>query len=177
MQFTDFPELRSFRLTFRQILPEDQQNIFTGLSDPRVVEYYGVSFETFEQTKEQMEWYANLQSSETGIWWVISLAATGDFMGAIGFNGLIATHRKAELGFWILPEFWGNGYIQEALPIICDFAKNSLNLHRVEAFVESENQNCKRALHKAGFEHEGTMRDCELKKGEFISVSIYALLL
>lgn len=62
----------------------------------------------------------------------------------------------------------------EALPMICDHAFQKLGLHRIEAFVESENTNCKTAISKLGFHHEGTMKDSEIKNGKFIKVDIYA---
>jgi ribosomal-protein-alanine N-acetyltransferase len=42
--------------------------------------------------------------------------------------------------------------------------------------VESDNQNCKKVMEKLDFEHEGTMKDCEIKNGKFISIDIYAKL-
>jgi len=40
--------------------------------------------------------------------------------------------------------------------------------------VETENINCKKAMAKLDFNHEGTMEDCELKNGKYISLDIYA---
>jgi len=83
-------------------------------------------------------------------------------------------HRKAEIGFWLLTEYWGKGIVSEAIPLILDYAFRELKLHRIEAFIETENLNCKKVIIKLGFQHEGTMKDCEIKNGEFISLDIYA---
>jgi [ribosomal protein S5]-alanine N-acetyltransferase len=64
----------------------------------------------------------------------------------------------------------------EAIPLICKYGFEKLALHRIEGFVEPENLNSKKALDKLGFKHEGTMRDCEIKNGRFISLDIYAIL-
>jgi ribosomal-protein-alanine N-acetyltransferase len=85
-------------------------------------------------------------------------------------------HKKAEIGFWLLPEFWRQGIMTEAIPLICNFGFDTLGLHRIEGFVDSWNINCKQALAKLGFKHEGTMVDCEISKGKFISLDIYAKL-
>ena len=77
--------------------------------------------------------------------------------------------KKAELGFWLLPENWGKGYMSEAMPLIFDHAFNEIGLHRIEGFVESKNTNCKKALAKLEFTLEGTMRDCEIKDGNYVS--------
>ncbi len=96
------------------------------------------------------------------------------FYGAGGLNNLRKEHRKAEIGFWLLTDFWGQRIMKEAIPLICNFGFTNLGLHRIEGFVESENSNCKRALDKLDFSHEGTMKECEIKNEKFISLDIYA---
>ncbi|WP_336298509.1 MULTISPECIES: hypothetical protein [Zeaxanthinibacter] len=43
----------------REIIASDIENIFTGLSNPEVTRYYGISFDNIEATKEQMIWFAD----------------------------------------------------------------------------------------------------------------------
>ena len=171
-----FPTLNSKRLHFRQFNDDDLDNVFKGLSHPDVVPYYGVSFKTRDATKEQMAWFANHEKNKTGIWWAVCNKEDNTFLGAGGLNDWNHEHKKAEIGFWLLPEFWGNGYMTEAMPVIVDHAFNQMGIHRIEGFVETENTICKRAMAKLNFEHEGTMRDCEMKNGGFVSVDIYAAL-
>lgn len=172
----DFPNLETGRLRLRQITEDDLENIFRGLSHPEVIKYYGVNYSNLEATWEQLEWYAELERTRSGVWWAITSAENGNFCGAIGFNNLKREHRKAELGFWLLPEYWGKGFIQEAMDPVLDHAFNGLKLHRIEAFVETENQSSQKALKKKGFLQEGILRDSEIKNGRFISVAVYALL-
>ncbi|MCB0582845.1 MAG: GNAT family N-acetyltransferase [Phaeodactylibacter sp.] len=172
----NFPALKTSRLLLRQFRQEDIHDVFHGLSHPDVIKYYGVHFDTLEATQEQMNWFVSLETDRTGIWWAICRAEGGDFLGAAGFNNWSHEHRKAEIGFWLLPEYWGKGIMSEALPLVCDYGFGKMGLHRIEAFVESENQNSKTAMSKLGFRLEGTMVDCEIKNGRFISLDIYACL-
>ncbi len=64
----------------------------------------------------------------------------------------------------------------ETMPLIFNYAFNTIGLHRIEGFVETENTNCKKALAKLDFQLEGTMNDCEIKNGNFISLDIYSKL-
>ncbi len=171
-----FPELVTERCLLRQIRLDDQQHIFEGLSHPEVVPYYGVQFATFDATAEQMKWYADLERNNTGIWWAVCDRITGDFLGAGGLNGMDREHQKSEIGFWLLPEYWGKGLMQEVMPVIWHYGFDYLALHRIEGFVESENHQCKQAMSRLPFQHEGTMRECEMKNGKRISLEIYALL-
>ncbi len=160
------------RLLLREIVGADIQNIYAGLSNPLVVEFYGVSYDSLEATREQMAWYENASQ----VWWAIYSANGETFYGAGGLNDLSLTNKKAEVGLWLLPEFWGQGIMTEVMPLICSYGFDELGLHRIEGFVDSANQNCKRAMAKLDFEYEGTMRDCEIKNGKFVSVDIYARL-
>ena len=171
----NFPILKTERLLLRRFSDTDLPKVFEGLSHPEVIRYYGVSFDSLEATKEQMKWFAGIEREGTGIWWAVCSKDNRIFYGAGGLNS-IGKHRKTEIGFWLLPAFWGKGIMKEAVPLIVDYGFSKLHLHRIEGLVESDNQNCKNAMSKLDFQHEGTMRDCEVKNGKFISLEIYARL-
>lgn len=168
--------LKTDRIQLREITESDLENIYIGLSNPDVIKYYGISFNSLESTKEQMTWFSELEKNKTGIWWAICSHDNRTFYGAGGLNDLSEEHKKAEIGLWLLPYFWGKGIMTETMPLICDYGFDQLGLHRIEGFVESNNQNCKKAMAKLDFQYEGTMKDCEIKNGEFISLDIYAKL-
>ncbi|MDX1767629.1 MAG: GNAT family N-acetyltransferase [Arenibacter troitsensis] len=171
-----FPSPESERVTLRQFADSDLENVFKGLSHPDIIKYYGVSFNSMEATKEQMTWFADLEKNETGIWWPICSKEDGKFLGAGGLNNISKVNKKAEIGFWLMPENWGKGLMSEVMPLILNYAFTNIGLHRIEGFVETENVNCKKALAKLKFNWEGTMKDCEIKNGEFISLDIYSKL-
>jgi len=162
------------RILLRPIVESDISNIFKGLSHPEIIKYYGVSYQTLEDTKEQMKFFADLEKEGTGIWWAVCSIDNQTFYGAGGLNGLNKEHKKAEIGFWLLKEYWGQGIMTETMPLICKYGFDNLELHRIEGLVETDNLNCKKAMKKLDFHHEGTMKDCEIKNGNFISLDIYA---
>lgn len=170
----NLPIIKTERLLLRQFNENDLQNVFNGLSDPQVNRYYGVSFKTPEETKRQLAFFKNLEQTGTGIWWAVCDPGNQRFYGAGGLNSLSKEHKKAEIGFWLLKEYWGKGIMKEAMPLICDYGFKKLGLHRIEGLVETENLNCRNAMKKLDFVLEGTMKDCEIKNGKFISLDIYA---
>lgn len=176
MTLVNFPTIKTERLLLRQFVESDIVNVHKGLSDPEIIKYYGVSYKTLEDTKEQMKFFADLEKENMGIWWAICSLDNKIFYGAGGLSSLSQEHKKAEIGFWLLTEFWGQGIMTEVMPIICKYGFENLGLHRIEGFVESDNLNCKNAMKKLDFNHEGTMKDCEIKNGKFISLDIYARL-
>ncbi|MCS2893631.1 GNAT family N-acetyltransferase [Parabacteroides faecis] len=176
IMMTEFPIIKTNRLLLRQFIRSDVENVYKGLSHSDVIKYYGISFDSLEATEEQMNWFADLVRNKTGIWWAICSSDNTTFYGAGGLNGLSKEHKKAEIGFWLLPDFWGQGIMQEAFPLICNFGFKKLNLHRIEGFVDTENLNCIKSLKMLDFTHEGTMKECEIKNGKYISIDIYAKL-
>ena len=176
MTVVDFPTIRTERFLLRQFVESDLENVYRGLSDPEIIKYYGVSYKTLEDTKAQLRFFADLENEGTGIWWAVCSLDNRIFYGAGGLNNLSKEHKKAEIGFWLLTEFWGKGIMTEVMPIICNYGFDNLGLHRIEGLVETDNLNCKNAMKKLDFVHEGTMEDCEIKNGNFISLDIYAKL-
>lgn len=168
------PRIHTDRLIMRSFEESDLDNVFLGLSHPDVVKYYGVHYLSRESTKTQMLWFQELERNGTGIWWAICSPDNMIFYGAGGLNDLSTVHRKAEIGFWLLPDFWGKGIMKEVLPLIVEYGFHTLGLHRIEGLVETGNLNCKRALEALDFVHEGTMRECEIKNGKWISLDLYA---
>ncbi|GAA4277575.1 GNAT family N-acetyltransferase [Aquimarina mytili] len=165
----NFPTIKTDRLLLREITNFDLENIFNGLSNPKVIEHYGISFDSLNATKQQMIWYKN----EKQMWWAICSLNNQVFYGAGGLNNIDCKVKKAEIGLWLLPEFWGKGIMKETLPLISDYGLNQLKLNRVEGFVETENINCKRAMSKLDFQLERTMIDCEIKNRKLISLDVY----
>ena len=171
-----FPELHTKRFLLKRIMPEDQAFIFKGLSHPDVIPYYGVQYKTFEETTGQMNFYDSLWRDKTGIWWKIVDRDNDNPVGACGMNYYNVTHEKAEIGYWLLPEYWKKGIMPEVLPVMIGHLFSHWKLHRLEAVVEDGNDTSRRLAEKLGFQLEGKMRDAEIKNGKRISLLMYSLL-
>lgn len=171
-----FPVLKTDRLLLRQIHHADQGKIFEGLSHPEVTKFYGISFESYNETRAQMDWFSYLEKTRTGLWWAVCSADNSIFYGAGGFNNIDAAGKKAEAGFWLLPEFWRKGILKEALPVMIEYGFKNLGLSRVEGFVDSAHTACKNALHNLKFRYEKTVAS-RLKSGKFINIDVFSFLM
>lgn len=170
------PSLYTNRLQLRLIEPSDADFILRGLSDKRITAYYAVHYDTSEAVQEQMQFYQNLLQEGTGAWWAFSLKNDSELIGACGLSSVSREHCKGELGFWLLPEHWGNGYIPEAAGAVLKYGFEQMHLHRIEAIVEGGNTPSERVLQKLGFTYEGKLRECEVKDNRFIDLLYYSLL-
>jgi ribosomal-protein-alanine N-acetyltransferase len=163
-------KLTAESIFLREIVNSDIEHVFRGLSHPAVIKYYGVSFNSLEETKTQMKWFADDKQK----WFAICSLDSQIFYGAGGLNDICLKHRKAEIGLWLLREYWGQGIMKQAMQLITIYGFDQLNLHRIEGFVDADNNNCRRAMSKLDFEFEGTMKECEFKTDRYVSIDIYA---
>lgn len=172
-----FNTLTTKRLLLRDIVQDDIHGIFRGLSHPQVTRYYGVSYATLEATQEQMDWYREQLLERTGIWWIICRPdAPHELLGACGYNDWEHDHRRAELGYWLLPQHWRDGIMRESLEAVIAHGFAAMDLHRIEAVVDTDNAASSGLLRRLGFTHEGVRRECELHNGRYLSLDCFGLL-
>ncbi len=172
-----FVELATQRFLLRRIVADDVGVVFRGLSDPLVVAHYGVSYQSPDATRRQMAWFEEIRAAGTGVWWGICGHAPGSpLIGACGLNDINAEHRRAEIGYWLLPESWGEGVMAECLEAMLRHAFDAIGLHRVAADVDLDNHRSRRLLERLGFQPEGVRRGCELKGGAFLDLMCYSRL-
>jgi RimJ/RimL family protein N-acetyltransferase len=84
---------------------------------------------------------------------------------------------SAQLGIFIGETGdWGKGYGTDAVNAIVDFGFAELRLERIWLNVWTENARAARAYEKAGFVHEGTVRNDRFEHGEYTSGHLMAIL-
>lgn len=171
-----FPELQTNKYWVKEIQRADQPFVYEGLSHPEVIRYYGVWYDTLEATGGQMDFYERVWKEQTGCFWKIVSKETGVAVGICGMNGYLPQHERAELGYWLLPAYWGRGVMLEVLPVVIAHLFAHWKLHRLEAVVEEGNVASSRLAEKLGFVFEGVLRDAEMKRGRRISLRMYSLL-
>lgn len=98
-------------------------------------------------------------------------------VGLIGFEAINLYRRKAELGYWISPEYQGKGIMTQAVSIALRYGFDSFSFNRIEIKCAVGNVKSNRIAEKFGFTFEGTERDGELlSNGDFVDVRVYSLL-
>ena len=99
----------------------------------------------------------------------------GAFAGAIGLKLQTDVDRvSAELGYWLGEEFWGRGVATASIKGFVPWAFEQFQLERIYATPFHWNGASCRALEKASFNKEGTMRRAALKDGKLADLPLYA---
>jgi RimJ/RimL family protein N-acetyltransferase len=82
----------------------------------------------------------------------------------------------AWLAIAIGPDTWDQGYGQEALGLLVDFAFRELNLYRIQLTVFAYNARAIRVYEKLGFRREGVFRAFLERDGQRHDMLLYGLL-
>ncbi len=96
-------------------------------------------------------------------------------LGGIGLNHLNATHRNANLGYWVRTSTVGRGVATRASRLVARFGLTELGLGRIEIITATDNAPSHRVAEKVGAVFEGLQRNRLRMHGEWISARMYSL--
>lgn len=97
-------------------------------------------------------------------------------IGSIGVFRQDNIHCKtAEMGYYIGEPYWGNGYMTNAIKQACEYVFEKTDIIRIYAEPFAHNIASCRALEKAGFQYEGTLKSNAVKRGSIVDMKMYAL--
>ncbi|KGR77086.1 GNAT family N-acetyltransferase [Ureibacillus sinduriensis] len=172
-----FPVLKTERLILRKITETDASSIYTYLSDPEVMKYYGLEpFQSVQDALAEISWYESIFKEQTGIRWGISLKDSDRIIGSCGFLNTVSSHYRTDIGFEVSKEYWGQGIGSEAIMAIIHYAFEHMNIQRIQALIEPPNIASQKMVEKAGFLREGLLRKYEYACGKFDDLYMYGLL-
>lgn len=177
--FAAFPVLETKRLVLRAPAPEDAAAIFRIMADPQVMRYFGSPPMTApDEATQRVAGFTESFQEQSGIRWAITLRESGEFIGSCGFWRLVKAHFRAEIGYELAPEWWGQGLMPEALSAALSFGFTIMGLHSVEAQIDPENNGSRRVLEKLGFVQEGYFRESfyEPLQRRFTDTAVFSLL-
>ncbi|WP_370250104.1 GNAT family N-acetyltransferase [Nocardioides sp.] len=154
------PTLRTPRLRLRPVAAHDADALWRLHSDPEVVRYWdSPAWEDPSRADAFLARNAALAAEDGGVRTVI--VDDAGFVGWVTVCDWSPPHRSARLGYCLAPRSWGRGYATEAARALLAWGFATLDLHRVQAEVDTRHPASARVLEKLGFRLEGTLReDC-----------------
>lgn len=96
-------------------------------------------------------------------------------IGSVGFD-FHREHNSADLGYWIDPLFWGQGYATEAAKGLVSYGFKVLGLNRVQAYCLAHNDTSMRVLVKVGMQKEGVARQGKSIRGRLSDIAYFGML-
>ncbi|MDL2231313.1 GNAT family N-acetyltransferase [Porphyromonadaceae bacterium OttesenSCG-928-L07] len=149
-------QLETERLILRPIVESDAEAIYEySLAKNVGINAGWKPHESIEETREIMKQVFLGQESVFGV----VLKETGKLFGSVG---LISDPKRENdkvrmLGYAIGENYWGKGYMTEAVRALLRFGFEELKLDLISAYCYPDNERSKNVLKKCGFHYEGRL--------------------
>ena len=171
------PTISTPRLQLRAIRAQDAGELFAVFSDPEVMCYWSspplVDFASAAALADRI---AAQPDEGSLLQWGIVRAGEDSLLGTCTLADVDLDHRRANLGYALARNSWGQGIAGEAVLALIDHGFTALELHRIGADVDPRNHRSLRLLEALGFSREGVQRECYRVHDEWQDAVMYGLL-
>jgi ribosomal-protein-alanine N-acetyltransferase len=169
--------LETERLRLQPLIEADAEQLFPLMDDPEVMAYWDVpEIDDPDLVAEIVRGQVAQMAEDQAIYWSIRTLKGGAFAGCCDLSEIDRRHKRAEVGFMLGRDAWGQGYALEAMQAVTAFAATS-GLRRLTARTHLGNRRSEALLEKLGFEEEGLLRRHVLRDGERRDCRLWGLLL
>ena len=147
------------RLILRDMRSSDLEGMFELDSNPEVHKYLGNKPVKTKKASQKIIENVLKQYEERGIGrWVAIEKFTGDFIGWSGLRlnteyNMNGFTKYYDVGYRLIPRYWGKGYATESGKAAVDYAFNVLKLQEIYATTEIGNAASHNALLKIGLHY------------------------
>jgi len=169
------PTLKTTRLIIRPLNEKDIDFLFNHYNQEEISRYTLISFNSIDEVKAFLGQYtakSDMRKFKEGI----ELRSTQQLIGTVTFLNWSKKDRCAEIGYDLSKEYWGKGFMYEALEVFIRFGFEVMNLNRIEATTNVRNERSRKVLTRLGFVQEGILRQKYRFRGKFSDEIIFSIL-
>lgn len=165
-------------IRLRAVEPEDLPFFVRWLNDPEVIEFLDVYVPLSIQSEQ--DWFEGLKKrpqEEHPLSIEVNTPEGWRLIGNIAFHHIETLDRCAEVGLFIgEKEYWNRGYGRKALQLMLRHGFKTLNFNRIFLNVFASHLRGIRSYEKAGFIHEGRLRQVAFRDGHYEDMLIMSVL-
>jgi RimJ/RimL family protein N-acetyltransferase len=142
------------RLTFREMTPDDLDDMAALLGDPKVMRYYPHP-KSRQEASAWITWNQQLYRDHDLGLWLLTLRETSEFVGDCGLTPQqVDGVTEIEVGYHLRTTLQGRGLASEAAAACRDYARDVLGLERLIAIIDPRNRPSQRVAEKLGMSLE-----------------------
>jgi len=178
---SEVPTLTYGNITLRPSRESDIESIYQACQDPLISHFTTVpanyTLEHAQSFVRQLD-PEGLQSKRE-IRFIIESNedALPGLAGVISFHSPNFNNKVAEIGYWITKEYRGKSIGTTAAKVLTNFGFETMGWNRIEAMIDHDNEASKKVITRAGYEHEGLLRQRVIRAdGTVIDMDVYAVL-
>lgn len=173
----EIPTLTTGYITLRAIDERDIAALFSLFSHERVVRFMDIErFINVSEALQLINFFREKLAAGEGMRWAITANGHNELIGTCGFHHINRTHYKMEIGYDLLPSYWGKGIMTNSIHRLLQYGFEEMQINRIEAYVDPDNINSYKLLRRLGFEQEGLARQAFYQKGRFVDAWLCSLL-
>ena len=154
----EFPIIKTERLILKDLTLEDAdvKNIFEYIKDIEVTKFMDI--EPCKDLNEAKE-FIRFHVEDSGCRWGLTVKESNVFIGTCGFHQWDKKNSTAEIGYDIGKKYWGQGFMYETLQAALRFGFDSMELSKIIATIEVDNERSIKLVKRLGFNREDGLRD------------------
>jgi RimJ/RimL family protein N-acetyltransferase len=148
------------RLRLRRLVDDDATFILRLLNEPSWLQYIGDrGVRTLDDARDYIRNGPQRMYASSGFGLFV-IEPGSEPIVPMGLCGLLRRPNlpDVDIGFALLPEFWGQGFAHEAAEATLRYGRDVHGLDRVAAITLPTNASSRRLLEKLGLSCEGTVR-------------------
>jgi [ribosomal protein S5]-alanine N-acetyltransferase len=170
-------QIESSRVLVRLLEEGDLPSLLEMNSNAEVTAL--LPYATWNSLADGKAWYdrmRGIEASGTALQFVVVSKSVNVAIGTCLLFRLEEASDRAELGYVLAREHWGQGLMREALVGLLRAAFGRMRLRRIEAEVNTRNTASAKLLARLGFTKEGLLRKRWVVKGHAEDVEVFGLL-
>jgi len=146
--------LTTKRLRLRSIVRDDLDSLATLFADPEVMRF-SLGMLDRDQTREKLDRILESMASRGWDSFIVESLDGDRFVGIVGLAPqTVDGVEEIEMGYRLMPEFWGRGFATEAACACRDYAFKTLGMPRIISIIEPANVGSIRVTENAGLRFE-----------------------
>jgi [ribosomal protein S5]-alanine N-acetyltransferase len=177
LNFVPFPVLTTERLVLRSINENDIQAFYDLRSNEIAMTYIDrPRVNSIEDIKAMYNKIKLAELEMASIIWAITFKNMDHLIGTIGYYNISKENHRGEIGYMLLPQYFRQGIMQEAIKAVLDMGFNQFQFHSIEANINPANEASAKLLEKNNFIKEAYFKESFYFEGKFLDSIIYSKL-
>jgi len=172
-------EIDDGKIFLRKINKDDAKFFFRALNNKETIKYMSIGpLLSLRHSKNLIERYLNYWENREQFNYIIEAKFDNinKSIGAISFWNVNWLHKRAEIGIWIKPKYWEQGFGKRTIELAKIIGLNYLNLHRLEAHITTLNHRSIKLFKSCGFEEECVLEHYLYLRGRYHNAMILKFL-
>ncbi len=173
--------LQTQRLIIRDHKTSDLESHHKLMSDDKIMYHIqDIQTNSIEESEKNLQDAINeIENPNRTMYFLRIESKQGEHIGEIGYTVTDFTPmgKLVHLGYFIYPQYWGKGYVTEALKELMEFAFMNNNVFRITTGCFKENIGSEKVMIKCGMVKEGEYKKIQWHDGEMKDRVSYRILL